>query len=129
MSSPTPLVRAAVYRRDGEQCVACASPEKSFQHRRATGMGGSKTRPSVVDGLTLCFTCNQACEADMQSLALTNGWKVRKWADPVKVPVYFPHEWAWYRFEGTERHEITAVVALDLMHAVYGDEYFKWRAA
>lgn len=130
MSAPTPIVRAAVYRRDGERCAACSTTAGlSFQHRRAVGMGGSKTRPGAADGLTLCITCNEECERSMQILALANGWKVRRWADPTKVPVYFPHEWAWYRLEGSERREISAVVALDMMHAVYGDEYFSWRAA
>lgn len=130
MSAPTPTVRAAVYRRDGNRCVACHTLDAlSFQHRRAVGMGGSKNRPGAVDGLTLCAPHNAACEAEMQHLALCNGWKVRRWADPSKVPVYYPNEHAWYRLEGQARVAITAVVALDLMHAVYGDEYFKWRDA
>jgi hypothetical protein len=92
-------------------------------------MGGSKVRPGAADGLTLCYRCNTAAEAEMQTLALAYGWKVRRWADPTKVPVYYPHDFRWYRLEGLERHPITAVVALDMMHDVYGDEYFQWRAA
>lgn len=130
MSAPTPVVRRSVYTRDGARCAACsAASGLSFQHRRAVGMGGSRIRPGAADGLTLCGVCNEECEHSMQTLALAHGWKVRKWADPTKVPVYFPHEWQWYRLEGTDRHPITAVVALDMMHAVYGDEYFTWRAA
>jgi hypothetical protein len=92
-------------------------------------MGGSKIRPGATDGLTLCATCNDACEAGMQQLALASGWKAKSWTDPTKVPCYYPHEFQWFRFEGAERHPIPAAVALDLMHAVYGDEYFHWREA
>ena len=128
VSAPTPVIRAAVYRRDFDRCVACNTPNGlTFQHRRAVGMGGSKVRPGAADGLALCAVCNAACEADMQSLALTNGWKVRRWADPVHVPCYYPHEFTWCRLEGVTRTPITAVVALDMMHAVYGDEYFRFR--
>ena len=130
MSAPTVDTRRAVYTRDGFRCVACnAGDALTFQHRRAVGMGGSKVRPSVVDGLTLCGTCNEACEHSMQQLALAHGWKAKRWTDPMKVPVYFPHEFQWFRLEGRDRIPITSVVALDMMHAVYGDDYFHWRAA
>lgn len=128
MSAPTPVVRAAVYKRDNHRCVAChAADGLTFQHRRATGMGGSKTRPGAVDGLTLCATCNAACESDMQTVALGYGWKVRRWASPDLVPVYSPHDFQWYRLEGLTRRPIPGAVAIDLMHAVYGDAWFDWR--
>lgn len=128
MSAPTLLVRTHTYGRDGNRCVSCHALEGlSFQHRRAVGMGGSKMRPGVTDGLTLCMPCNEACEADLQDHALANGWKVRRWADPVRVPVYYPHEFQWYRLEGTARYAINGASALDLMYGVYGDEYTKWR--
>ena len=129
MSAPTPVVRAAVYARDNHRCVACnAGDGLTFQHRAATGMGGSKIRPGTVAGLTLCATCNQAVEADMQTLALASGWKIRKWAAPEMVPVRYPHEFGWFRFEGVNRRRISGVVALDMLHAVYGDEILKWES-
>lgn len=129
MSDPTDSVRSDTYNRDGRRCVICLSIDVTFQHRRAVGMGGSKIRPGVADGLTLCGIHNGRCETDMQMYALLMGWKVRRWADPVKVPCFYPHEYAWFRFVGIERIEIPAAVALDMMHDVYGDEYFEWRAA
>jgi hypothetical protein len=90
-------------------------------------MGGSKNLPSPVDGLTLCLTCNTACEGSMQQLALAYGWKVRRWADPEHVPVFYPHEFSWSILRGVSRVPITSVVALDRMHSVYGDEYFTFR--
>lgn len=131
MSAPTQSVRDAVYDRDRNRCAACGTVDGlTFQHRRAVGMGGSKVRPTAEDGLTLSGKCNDACEAEMQQLALAYGWKVKRWVtDPSRVPVYYPHEFQWYRLEDTTRIPITAVVALDMMHDVYGDEYFHWRAA
>lgn len=129
MSAPTPVVRAAVYKRDNHRCVACHAGEGlTFQHRAAVGAGGSKIRPGATDGLTLCYRCNAACEAEMQTLALASGWKVRRWASPELVPCYFPHEHQWFLFAGQTRHPITAVVALDAMHSVYGDDYFRFRS-
>lgn len=126
--APTMKVRLAVRSRDRGRCVACGSvTDLTFQHRRAVGMGGSQSRPDAVDGLSLCLGCNTAAEGSMQTLALCYGWKVRRWADPVKVPVYYPHEFQWSRLEDSDRVLITAVVALDHMHAVYGDTYFRWR--
>ncbi|MCC2033090.1 hypothetical protein [Microbacterium allomyrinae] len=127
MSAPTDLIRQAVYRRDQGRCVACNASDLTFQHRRAVGMGGSKIRPGATDGLALCMTCNRECEASMQQLALSYGWKAKRWTDPTKVPVYYPHEFQWFRLEGTDRYPIPAAAALDMMHAVYGDEYFNWR--
>ena len=131
MSAPTLTVRNAVYDRDGRACVACRRTDGlSFQHRRAVGMGGSKIQPGATDGLTLCVPCNEACEHYMQTLALAYGWKVRKWADPGKVPVYSPHEWAWFLLDGMERTEITSEAAIDAMCGVYGDEYLQgWMEA
>lgn len=128
MSAPTTETRTAVYARDSYRCVACnAHDGLTFQHRRAVGMGGSRIPPSVVDGLVLCATCNEACEHAMQTLALAYGWKARKWTDPTLVPVYYPHERRWYRLEGIGRVPVASIVALDMMHAVYGDEYLRWQ--
>lgn len=127
MSAPTLTTRHTVYTRDLERCVSCnTADELTFQHRRAVGMGGSRNRPSPVDGLTLCLRCNTAAEAALQTMALANGWKVQRWAEPTHVPVFYPHEFTWCRFEGVERHPITSMVALDMMHSVYGDQYMRW---
>jgi len=132
MSAPTPAVRKATVTRDQFRCVLCgATTALEWNHRAAVGMGGSKHRPGAVEGVMLCTRCNTDIEsvADLMKLALSYGVKIRKWADPVKVPVFYPHEHQWFRLEGLDRHPITAVVALDMMHDVYGDEYFEWRAA
>jgi hypothetical protein len=130
MTAPTTETRTNVYLRDGYRCVICGALELTFQHRRATGMGGSKNMPTAVDGLTLCGPCNEACEHALQDAALANGWKVRRWVQcPEKVPVYFPREHAWFRLDGIRRVQISSAVAMEMGCSVYGDEWMKWRAA
>lgn len=129
MSVPTKQTRMDVYRRDGYRCVICGASEGlSFQHRRAVGMGGTKNLPTRVDGLALCITCNNACEAELQGEALANGWKVRRWVNPERVPVYYPGEFTWYRLEGTRRVRISSEVAMEMGCSVYGDEWMQWQA-
>lgn len=128
MTAPTTETRQSVYQRDGYRCVMCPAVDGlTFQHRRAVGMGGTKNLPAPVDGLTLCATCNNACEAELQGQALANGWKVRRWADPARVPVYFPHEFTWYRLEGIRRIRISSAAAMEMGCSVYGDEWMQWR--
>lgn len=130
MSAPTKQTRQDVYLRDGYRCVMCTATDPlTFQHRRAVGMGGSKILPPPVDGLTLCASCNERCEHDLQDAALANGWKVRRWVkSPERVPVFYPAELAWFRLEGTRRVQISSAVAMEMGCAVYGDEWMKWRA-
>src|SRR5690606_30141313 len=116
------------YIRDGYRCVICGAADPlTFQHRRAVGMGGTKNLPAPVDGLTLCASCNERCEHDLQGSALANGWKVRRWADPARVPVFYPHEFQWYRLEGAVRVRISSAVAMEMGCSVYGDEWMQWR--
>lgn len=99
MTAPTKKVRDLVYRRDNNRCISCGSHiSLSFQHRQATGMGGSKVKPLPHEGLTACLPCNESFEADKQSDALYWGWKVRRFC-PVAVdvvPVYYRIEAAWF---------------------------------
>jgi hypothetical protein len=46
---------------------------------------------------------------------------------PERVPVYFPHEFAWYRLEGVRRIRISAAVAMEMGCSVYGDDWMQWR--
>lgn len=134
MSEPTPVVRAVVYERDGEQCVSCGARDGlQFQHRRAEGMGGRDARPTHEEGLTTCGMCNPRYEGDLQRKALLLGWKVRTWvADQERaheVPVYYAYERSWWRLEGPRRVRISRARAMEMMSAVYGPQYEEWRAA
>jgi hypothetical protein len=96
---PTNRVRQGTYKRDHHQCVACGSTlALEYQHRRAVGMGGTKQRPGFPDGVTACTFCNARFEADLQSLALSRGWKVRR-NNPLPnhlVPVFYTFEQEWF---------------------------------
>lgn len=128
--TPTDETRQAVYFRDGFRCVMCGALDLTFQHRRAVGMGGSRNVPTAVDGLALCATCNAACEAELQAVALANGWKVRRWvSSPERVPVFYPHDGFWYRLEGVRRVRISSAVAMEMGCSVYGDDWMQWRLA
>lgn len=131
MTAPTTETRKDTYLRDGYRCVMCgALSPLEFGHRRAVGMGGSKILPPPVDGATQCTRCNNACEAELQGLALANGWKVKRWVtSPERVPMFYPLEFAWYRLEGTRRIRISSEVAMEMGCSVYGDEWMQWRLA
>lgn len=124
MAEPTAEVREGVYGRDGNRCVSCGTPlGLSFQHRRAVGMGGSKIRPGYADGVTACLPCNMRYEGDMQTLALLNGWKVRRRiTDPALVPYYHAASDAWYVITdcGPWRRQISRAEAMRMMTAAYG---------
>jgi hypothetical protein len=130
LSAPTARVRAEVYARDGLQCVCCGTDRAlEFQHRAAVGMGGSKIRPTAEEGLTACSEHNSRFEHDLQTIALAYGWKVKRWVKaPCLVPVFHQPLHTWFRLTGTERIQVSAVAALDMMHHVYGDEYLDWKA-
>lgn len=130
MAAPTAATRDAVYLRDARRCAACGVMALTFQHRRAVGMGGSKNVPSPVDGLSLCATCNAACEGATQAQALRYGWKVRRWVtNPERVPVFYPLDMSWYRLEGVRRVRISYTVAIEMGCSVYGAEWLAWHEA
>ncbi|PRI11908.1 hypothetical protein [Leucobacter massiliensis] len=115
--------------RDGDRCAACgARVGLTHQHRRAVGMGGSKTPPSIEDSLALCGDCNGRCESDLQKYALVFGWKVRRWVkDPSRVPAFYPHLWGWARLTPAGAAlPIHAAEAAAMMRDVYGEEWNAW---
>jgi hypothetical protein len=129
MTAPTSAVRLETYDRDLWRCVSCGERGTlQFQHRRATGMGGSKIAPTVQDGLTSCPTCNPAYEHRLQTAALWHGWKVRSWVkQPELVPVFYMPEMSWWRLTVTgERYEVSAAVVGRHMEFVYGEEWQSW---
>jgi len=132
VSAPTPVVRAVTYERDGERCVSCGRRvHLEYQHRQAVGMGGSKVRPRLEQGVTSCVLCNGEYERTLQVKALRYGWKVRRTVrDCSLVPVFYPFDRAWYRLTRDGRRErISTGVALIMMRTVYGEQYDEWEAA
>lgn len=134
MSSPTPAVRAVTYERDDHRCVSCGTLGPiQYQHRAAEGMGGRLARPRLEEGLTACALCNAGYEAHLQARALARGWKVRRWVveqgKAAEVPVrYALGGWFLLSTDGV-RIPISRARAVEMMHAVYGDEWNEWEAA
>lgn len=131
MSQPTAVVRMMTYERDAFRCVRCGSwVLLTFQHRRAVGMGGSKRRPTVTDGLCACQSCNEGFEHRLQREALLNGWKVARFVkDPGLVPVFYPLLGGWHVLRGDGRELISGPAARVLMVDVYGAKYEEWEQA
>lgn len=125
MTAPTARVRALTYKRDGYRCVACGATDGlSWQHRTATGMGGAgvkAARMTPADGVTACLPCNQRFEADLQDLALANGWKLRKFRGDIgahEVPFYDRNRMTYLLPTTTgEAVEVDPMRALDLLEA------------
>lgn len=131
MVAPTVKMRALVFKRDHHRCAACGVLEPlEFQHRQATGMGGSKILPEPWEGLVLCKLCNQLVEGPMQSVGLAKGWKVRRWVKHAGlVPVWFSWAREWRVLDGDLALPITPEEAAHMMRQVYGDEFDEWEAA
>ncbi|UGS26360.1 hypothetical protein K8F61_17295 [Microbacterium resistens] len=126
MADPTDKVRRGVKERDGERCVSCGTAwGLTYQHRQAASQGGAA---DYANGLAACVVCNGRYEADMQSLALLNGWKVRGWVDdPARVPYYHVASNCWFAVaaDGPWRRRITRAEAVAMMRDVYGDGFLR----
>ncbi|MDQ1111106.1 hypothetical protein QE418_000554 [Microbacterium testaceum] len=121
----------ALSRRDGFVCVWTATTGDRLvpQHRQG-GMGGRPDKHRTENLLWLDSQLNGLIEADagMAEISKAYGIKVPLWADVTRVPVFFAHEHAWFVLTGDDRREVTTVEALDMMHTVYDDEFFVWKA-
>ena len=132
MAEPTSKVRRGTYQRDWNRCLSCGRQNYlSYQHRQATGMGGSKHRPTFAEGITACLSCNERFEHELQTKALRYGWKVRGWVRNVwKVPVFDTLTGCWFLLSEVSpaRSTISHAEARKLMLQIYGEEYEEWCA-
>lgn len=96
--------RRITYDRDGRMCAACGlDSQLSIQHRANRKMGSDPTKERVANYLTLCIWCNQRLESDANfaAIGVDNGWKLRSWDDPLKVPVkYWMDGWFYLTDDG-----------------------------
>ena len=123
-------MRVAVKKRDAGACVACGSRQwLTMQHRARVGMGGSSLAVGFPDLVAACVTCNEHFEAGGQTAALVYGWKVRSWADPCDVPVFYRRfdVWALLDLRGG-LHTIDRDHATGRMRDAYGEEWGGWVA-
>lgn len=123
---------ATIRTRDNDRCVWTGTHTDRLvpQHRVNRGMGGNRNLNVLVNGVLLDSIVNGLIESDpdLAVVAKAYGIKVERWANPADVPVFYAHDHAWYVLEGDTRREISGVQAVDMMHTVYGDEWFEWWA-
>lgn len=116
---------------DGRVCVMTGQQSDRIvpQHRQG-GMGGRKDKHRLPNLLWLDSILNGHIESnsEWQAVALAWGVKVPVWVDDVtRVPVFFRHEHTWFVLDGDTKRPVPAVVALDMMLEVYGDQYLVWK--
>lgn len=136
MSNVSPKVRALVIERDEGRCVRCGVQlcdddgrpfrQYSLQHRRATGMGGSRA-PDTNAPQNLILVCGHAtgggvnggtgCHWRMEqrsSAGWEHGWWIKQAEDPLEIPVttwrgpvFLDADGGWRHAEGLGRGEVT----------------------
>jgi hypothetical protein len=87
--------KQAMWDREDGCCIACSKPigsgEFSFQHRKARGMGGTRRKVTLADGVLACGSATTGCHGRMESYpdwARSRGYRVTQWQDPLLVPVW-----------------------------------------
>lgn len=83
-------------------CQHCGAVETAVPNHRANrGMGGSKKRDHPANIVVLCSQVNSLIEADAEwrRKALTFGWKLSPWDDPLFVPVWDRMSGVWWRLD------------------------------
>lgn len=119
--------------RDQNRCVLSGAETDRLvpQHRRNRGMGGDPSANVLPNTVLMDSILNGEIESDdrLARIAKAYGIKVPIWVKDVSaVPVFYAAERAWFLLEGNTRRQVTALDAMDRMHAVYGDEFFIWKA-
>lgn len=128
---PSQTMRAGIYTRDFGRCVRCGKETPlTIQHRKATGMGGSKEPLSPSMLVTACADCNDRFERDLQTEALRCGWKVKYHGAEGAVPVFYAWRGAWAVLdEEFNALTILPISAVAHMQRVYGEELWEqWQS-
>lgn len=117
--------------RDGRVCVmTAATGERLVPQHRAGGMGGRRGKHTLPNLVWLDSIPNGLIESDADWQAVAKAWgvKISLHVDPSRVPVFMQHEFGWFVLEGDGRRPVPALVALDMMLDIYGDQYLTWKA-
>ena len=80
-------------------CWHCGFTEDLIpHHRKNRGMGGSKAADVPSNIVVMCAIYNGLMESShaAASLALSKGWKLSGWENPLESIVYHAGEGAWY---------------------------------
>lgn len=116
----------------GRACVMTGTQTARIvpQHRQG-GMGGRADKHQLINLVWLDSILNGFLESDAEWAAHALAWgvKVPLWVkDVADVPVYFAAELTWCALVGETRTPMSAIVALDTMLEIYGDDYLLWKA-
>lgn len=99
----TPKEFQRILRRDNESCYHCATDDQTLipQHRANRGHGGSKSANKLSNLITFCSIANGLLESDpdFADLGRHNGWKLSRYDDPLKVPVFDVGSGRWWRLD------------------------------
>lgn len=127
---PVPILRK-LFDRDGRSCIMTGTETERIvpQHRQG-GMGGRANKHRLANLVLLDSILNGLITSDAKLQLISKVWgvAVSLHADVEEIPVFRPHMQTWFLLHGNERKVVTALEALDRMHAFYGDEYFAWKA-
>ena len=104
---PTPAVRRQVIARDLSKCQYCGRHVRtesgwySLQHRRARGMGGTRSEIAnqPANLVLVCGTGTTECHGLIEAQpiqATARGFRISSSADPEKVPIVDEQGAEWY---------------------------------
>lgn len=97
-------MKLAVFRlildRDGNRCIRCGAVGDTLvpNHRANRGMGGSKSRETPANVVSMDSFCNSLIENSPTAArtARMRGWKLQSWHNPLEEPIYDPYDRLWY---------------------------------
>jgi hypothetical protein len=86
-------------------CERCGiEPATNIHHRRARGMGGTKTQIHTAEWLLhLCGSGTTGCHGYIEAhpeISYSKGWKLRRGHIPEQTPVQTPAGWVILTAEG-----------------------------
>jgi hypothetical protein len=125
-------VRALVFERDGEQCLAAGvfgfcGGGLTIQHRVGRGMGGSAQWDTPAHLITLCATHNelQTASAQFAKICQSRGWSIPRWVmdrmPAADIPVHYPGRgWFLIREDG-KVDKVSRVQAVPIFLSLYGE--------
>lgn len=91
--------------RDFYRCWHCGASDETLvnQHRKARGMGGSKSAiaNSPSNLIVFCSEANGRLESDatFAKVARSKGWALNSWQTPENEPVWDVVSQCWYRLD------------------------------
>lgn len=91
--------RQAIYQREDQACGWCGKWAQggSIQHRVARGMGGTRRKVTLADGVLLCGSGTTGCHGLVESepaKAETYGYRLRQGCEAHRMPIFI-HLMGW----------------------------------